>query len=342
MSQMEEFSLRVLYLSLLLMAGAVIGAGIDASAAPTKASPDPHIIQLQVTLDRLGFSPGVIDGCSGATLRLALSGFQRANDLPVTGALDRKTRDALAKLTVSPAVTAIRLTPADLAGPFIGPLPKEEADQAALPALGYANALEMLAERYHTTAETIIALNTPRTRTLAGAVINVPNVINPAHDYPAAMPAAYRQILTGLHVPSGLPPADHLVVSKSKGSLSVLDGQDRLIAQFPVTTGSEHDPLPIGRWKITGASYNPQFHYNPKLFWDAKKGDRKAMIQPGPNNPVGIIWLDISKPHYGIHGTPEPSKIGHVESHGCVRLTNWDADRLAQLVKVGTPVVFRE
>jgi lipoprotein-anchoring transpeptidase ErfK/SrfK len=284
----------------------------------------------------------VIDGRSGFTLRLAISGFQKANHLPPTGKLDRKTTDALGKLMVTPAVTAIRLTPADLAGPFIGPLPKEEADQAALPALGYANALEMLAERYHTTVETIIALNAPETRLLPGTVVNVPNVITAAHDYPAAMPATYRQVLTGLHVPAGAPQADHLVVSRSKHSLSVFDRDNRLVAQFPVTTGSQHDPLPIGRWRITGASYNPQFHYNPKLFWDAKKGDRKAMIQPGPNNPVGIIWLDISKPHYGIHGTPEPQNIGRSESHGCIRLTNWDAGRLSLMVKPGTPAIFQK
>jgi lipoprotein-anchoring transpeptidase ErfK/SrfK len=337
----EEFSLRHLYLSLFLIGATAVGADIRAAAAPGKTSPDPNILQLQVTLDRLGFSPGVIDGRSGFTLSLAISGFQKANNLTPTGKLDRKTTEALAKLAAAPAVTAIKLTTADLAGPFVGPLPREEAEQAALPALGYANPLEMLAERYHTKAETIIALNPPNTKTLAGTVIKVPNVITSAHDYPPAMPIAYRQTLTSLHVPSGQPQADHLTVSKSKRSLSVFDAAGKLIAQFPVTTGSEHDPLPIGRWKITGASYNPQFHYNPKLFWDASKADRQAMIQPGPNNPVGIIWLDISKPHYGIHGTPEPQNIGRSESHGCIRMTNWDAGRLSLMVKPGTPMIFQ-
>jgi lipoprotein-anchoring transpeptidase ErfK/SrfK len=326
---------------LVLIGSTLVGAGIDAAPTRTKTGPDPKIMQVQVALDRLGFSPGVIDGKSGFTLRLALSGFQEANGLPTTGKLDQKTAAALAKQPQAPAITEIKLTAADLAGPFIGPLPKEESDQAKLPALGYANALEMLAERYHTTAETIIALNSPQTRTLPGVVIKVPNVITSAHDYPPAMPVAYRQTLTGLQVPSGQPQADHVTVSKSKRSLSVFDARGKLIAQFPVTTGSQHDPLPIGRWKITGASYNPEFHYNPKLFWDAKKGDRKAMIPPGPNNPVGIIWLDISKPHYGIHGTPEPQNIGRTESHGCIRMTNWDAGRLSLMVKPGTPAVFQ-
>jgi lipoprotein-anchoring transpeptidase ErfK/SrfK len=109
-----------------------------------------------------------------------------------------------------------------------------------------------------------------------------------------------------------------------------------------VTSGSTHDPLPIGTWKVNGVQRNPKFHYNPDLFWDATPGDRKATLQPGPNNPVGVVWIDLSKPHYGIHGSPEPSNIGHVESHGCVRLTNWDADRVARWVKAGTQVVFRE
>jgi lipoprotein-anchoring transpeptidase ErfK/SrfK len=172
-------------------------------------------------------------------------------------------------------------------------------------------------------------------------VIKVPNVATTARDYPDAMPDGFKQTLAGLNVPSGRAETDHLTVSKAKRSLSVFDKQGKLIAQFPITTGSEHDPLPIGRWKIVGASYNPPFHYNPALFWDAKKGDRKATLQPGPNGPVGIVWFDLSKPHYGIHGTPEPQNIGRSESHGCIRMTNWDAGRLSLMVKAGTPAIFQ-
>jgi lipoprotein-anchoring transpeptidase ErfK/SrfK len=110
----------------------------------------------------------------------------------------------------------------------------------------------------------------------------------------------------------------------------------------PVTTGSEHDPLPIGDWKVNGVEHDPKFHYNPALFWDAQATDAKATIPPGPNNPVGVVWIDISRPHYGLHGTPEPSKIGKTESHGCVRLTNWDALKLSSLVRPGTKVIFAE
>ena len=118
------------------------------------------------------------------------------------------------------------------------------------------------------------------------------------------------------------------------------DGKILLFA--PVTMGSEHDPLPIGEWKVNGVQYNPTFRYNPELFWDANPAHTKAKIPPGPNGPVGVVWIDISKEHYGLHGSPEPSQIGRSESHGCVRLTNWDAMRLAALVRPGTQVVFTE
>jgi len=106
--------------------------------------------------------------------------------------------------------------------------------------------------------------------------------------------------------------------------------------------GSEHDPLPIGTWKIQGAATLPPFHYNPKLFWDADSSDEKQLLKPGPNGPVGVVWLDLNKPHYGIHGTSHPETIGRAESHGCIRLSNWDAARLSLMVKPGTPAVFQQ
>jgi lipoprotein-anchoring transpeptidase ErfK/SrfK len=132
------------------------------------------------------------------------------------------------------------------------------------------------------------------------------------------------------------------VVSKYEGALRAYDGEGTLIYFAPVTSGSEHDPLPIGTWKVTAIARNPPFHYNPDLFWDANPTHSKAKIAPGPNNPAGVVWIDISKEHYGIHGTPEPAKVGQTASHGCVRLTNWDAETVARLVKAGTPVFFEE
>jgi lipoprotein-anchoring transpeptidase ErfK/SrfK len=137
------------------------------------------------------------------------------------------------------------------------------------------------------------------------------------------------------------PRANRIVVDKSDGALRVFDAKDILIAQFPATMGSKHDPLPIGRWKIQGLAYNPTFHYDPKLFWNVSDSKDAALLPPGPNGPVGIVWIDLSKPHYGIHGTPEPETIGRAESHGCIRLTNWDAARLAQMVRSNTPAIFQ-
>jgi lipoprotein-anchoring transpeptidase ErfK/SrfK len=123
--------------------------------------------------------------------------------------------------------------------------------------------------------------------------------------------------------------------------LTVEDENGKLLFHAPVTSGSERDPLPIGAWKVTGVQRMPPFQYNPDLFWDANPTHAKARIAPGPNNPVGVVWIDLSKEHYGIHGTPEPSRIGHVQSHGCVRLTNWDAMRVAAWARPGTTVIFR-
>jgi lipoprotein-anchoring transpeptidase ErfK/SrfK len=130
------------------------------------------------------------------------------------------------------------------------------------------------------------------------------------------------------------------VVSKSASTLQVLDEQGAVVFHAPVTSGSEKDPLPLGKWSVTGVARRPTFNYNPELFWDANPAHAKAKIPPGPNNPVGLVWIDLTKEHYGIHGTPEPGKIGHTESHGCVRLTNWDALHVAGLVRKGTVVIF--
>ena len=131
-------------------------------------------------------------------------------------------------------------------------------------------------------------------------------------------------------------------MSKDASVATVYGSDGKVIFHAPVTSGSEHDPLPLGSWVVTAVIKNPTFNYNPDLFWDANPTHAKAKIPPGPNGPVGLVWIDISKEHYGLHGTPEPSQIGHTSSHGCVRLTNWDAARLAALVTKGTPVLFEQ
>lgn len=309
--------------------------------ALASAAPDPRVLGAQVLLDRLGFSPGVIDGSAGANFAKALRGYQEANGLPVSGALDDATVKSFDPYRGTPTVIDVTLSADILAGPFVGPIPAKEADQAKLASLGYSDAMEKLAERYHTRPATLIALNSPATRLAPGVTIKAPNVIPPKLDFPPDLDPAWRKTLWTLNVGSDQPAAAKLVVDQSDGVLRAYDAGGKLIAQFPATMGSEHDPLPIGAWKVQGRSFNPSFHFNPKLFWDADGKDKKALLPPGPNGPVGVVWLDLDKPHYGIHGTPNPEKIGKTESHGCIRLTNWDAARLAQMVKPGVPAIFQ-
>jgi lipoprotein-anchoring transpeptidase ErfK/SrfK len=211
-------------------------------------------------------------------------------------------------------------------GPFYD-IPEDMGAKAKLPALGYSSPLEELGERFHSTPEFLQRLNPQAQFTAAGEQILVPN----ARPVPSDVKERSKEA----------PPDLEIWVSKSNSNLMVKQG-DRLLYYAPVTSGSEHDPLPIGDWKVTVVQLNPKFHYNPNLFWDAKATDEKATLQPGPNNPVGLVWIDLSKEHYGIHGTPEPKTISKTTSHGCVRLTNWDALTVASMVKPGTPVHFTE
>jgi len=311
------------------------------AAAPARPAIDQRVLGVQTMLDRLGFGPGVIDGKPGRSLTMALKGYQEANGIAVTGQIDATTAKLLEQYRGMPTVLEVKLTPDILAGPFVGPIPHDEAKQATFKTLGYSDAMEKLAERYHTTPATLIALNSPDTKLVEGSVIHVPNVVPAASDFPADIKPEWRATLATLNIGSGQPSAARIVVDKSDGVLRVLNDAGKLVASFPATMGSGHDPLPIGTWKIQGVSYNPTFHYNPKLFWDAKAGDGKALLPAGPNGPVGVVWIDLNKPHYGIHGTPRPENIGRTESHGCIRLTNWDAARLAMMVKPGTPAVFQ-
>ena len=330
---------RVAVVSLVL---ATLCPGFSNAAVTRSRGFDTKTLTTQVLLDRLGFSPGVIDGHKGANLTRAIKGFQQALGLNVSGQLDAPTKDALAKYSETPGTIEVTLTQADVAGPFVGPIPSDPAEQAKLPAMGYSDLMEELSERFHTTKPTLIALNGPDTPLTAGTKIKVPNVRPAATDYPAALKPEWKAELTQLSVSSDQPTAGKVVVDKSDGVLRVYDDQDKLVAQFPATMGSTHDPLPIGNWKIQGTSYLPTFHYNPALFWDAKATDTKETLKPGPNGPVGVVWMDLDKDHYGIHGTSSPETIGRTTSHGCIRLTNWDAARLSLMVKPGTPAVFQE
>jgi lipoprotein-anchoring transpeptidase ErfK/SrfK len=290
------------------------------AAAPNRHStPKTDLIRLQVLLDRSHFSPGEIDGQFGRVTRSALMAFQAANDLTQTGRPDAPTLRKLESNQENiPTLISYTVTDEDERGPFMT-VPNDLMEQAKLAALGYQSPVEELAAMFHSSPAVLRRLNPAIDFSRAGVEIQVPNV----------------------HRDSPLK-AVSVVVSKSKRTVEALDADGKILALYPATIGSAHDPLPLGNWKVTHVTKNPKFYYNPNLFWDASSADTKAVIQAGPRNPVGVVWIGLTKPHYGIHGTPDPSFIGHVQSHGCVRMTNWDAAELGGMVTAGTPVLFKE
>jgi lipoprotein-anchoring transpeptidase ErfK/SrfK len=297
-----------------------------------------EVFHAQVLLDRAGFSPGVIDGMAGISFEAALKGFQTARGLAVTGKLDNPTRQALLQ-DRAPSVRRLRIDESDARGPFT-PIPKEPEDQAKMQQLGYRNLLEKIAEKFHTTPATIIALNDPKQVLRAGTVLRLPNVLPASRSYEGVKPDI-AQLLSDFNVSGNQPKAKRVVVDKSDKLVRVFGEGDRLIAQFPATLGSDKDPLPLGNWKVNTIAYNPPFKYQPQLFWDVEDTEKEQMLPPGPNGPVGIVWIDLNREHIGIHGTNSPETIKRAESHGCVRLTNWDAARLTRMIGNGLPVVFQ-
>ncbi len=275
------------------------------------------VLRAQILLARAHFSCGEIDARYGANLLGAVTDFQTAHGLPASGVVQEETWKVL-NADTAPALVRAAIAPEDVAGPF-APVPEDMMEKAKLPALSYSSPLEAIAEKYHASPALLRKLNPDSGFDRAGEEILAPNVIVPPPEKAAS-----------------------IVVSKSRRSVSALDAEGKILSRYPATSGSEHDPLPIGQWKILGVGLNPPFRYNPELFWDAKGSDGKAVIAPGPNNPVGVAWIDLSKEHYGIHGTPEPSRIGKTQSHGCIRLTNWDVAELSKMVGPGTPAILEE
>jgi len=312
-------------LSAFVVAAAPPPAKGELSAAARRA------LALQVALDRAGFSPGEIDAGMGALTTRALAAFREARGIRSRGAaLDPETIQALGAPYGEPLVK-YTITDADVAGPFLDHIPDDLMQQQTLPALGYVSALEELAERFHVRPALLTRLN-PHVQLTAESSIMVPAV------EPLRLPTQQGQRSGSAE---GAPHGTSIELTKGSGAIIVRDAGGSVLMYAPVTVGSTRDPLPIGDWKVTAVFLLPIFNYNPDLFWDANPSHAKARIAAGPNNPVGLVWIQIDKEHFGLHGTPEPSQIGRAQSHGCVRMTNWDAVRLASLVEEGTPVTLR-
>ena len=288
-------------------------------ARRARTSDAPLLVKVEVLLDRAGFSPGAIDSRDGDNFKKALTAFQKQNGLDASGRLDAATFDKLSATSKDPVVTDYEITQADVEGPYTKHIPAKMESMAELPELGYTSIREALAEKFHMAEPLLAALNRNADFNRAGTRITVANV---SRDAPRGKVAK-------------------IVVDKNARSLSAFDEKGALLAFYPASIGSTEKPAPSGEFKVRTVQRNPIYHYDPRFAFKGVKAKEKFTIKAGPNNPVGLVWIDLTAPSYGIHGTPSPEKVSKTESHGCVRLTNWDALDLAAMVHKGTVVDFQ-
>ena len=277
----------------------------------------PRVVRAQILLDRARFSPGEIDGVYGDDFGIAVKGYQENHGLKPTGTIDEEMWRLL-NSDAAPLLLTYTITKADEKGPF-QPIPNDTLEKAKMKWLGFETPGEELGEKFHCSPKLLAELNPGEELNTAGERITVPNMRRPVARL-----------------------ASRVVVSKSKRTVIAYGAGGKELAQYPATIGDSHDPLPIGHWAVASVVHYPWFNYDPDLFWNVDHRKATAILPPGPRNPVGTVWMGLSKEHYGIHGTPDPGHIRHGESAGCIRLTNWDADDLSHMVRRGTPVVLEE
>ncbi len=306
------------------------------AAAPGKGDKAALIIKAAVLLDRLHFSPGAIDGVDGENFRKALAAFQHARGVRATGTLDADTWAALAATSSDPPLRRYSIAPADESGPFVRRIPRDLPGMARLPRLGYRSPREELAEKFHMSEALLGALNPRAAFGRIGTEIVVANV--------TPMQLASRAVTQGAaaktRAEANADRATAVEVDKHARTVRAYDKDGELIAVYPASIGSAEKPAPSGTFKVRRVARNPDYHYDPKFAFKGVHARHKLTIKPGPNNPVGLVWIDLTAPSYGIHGTPEPDRVSKTASHGCVRLTNWDALDLAAKVRPGTVVKF--
>jgi len=297
------------------------------------------LLKAQVLLDRAGFSPGAIDARDGENFDKALRAFQQAHGLHATGKLDQAVWDQLVQTSNEPVLRDYTTTAADVAGPFVKSIPKDYQQMAKLDRLGYRSPRQLLAEKFHLSEQLLDTLNSGKDLTRAGTDIVVATV-SPLEAPKASRTDRHKNQSVTTGTATETVRAARVVVDKSERAVLVLGSDGALIAYYPATIGSAEKPAPSGSFEVRGVSYDPTYRYDPRYHFKGQHATRPVTVAPGPNNPVGLVWIELSAKSYGIHGTPDAEKISKTASHGCIRLTNWDALALAHLVHKGTPVDF--